>query len=330
MEDKRQIMLILKEETVARLLPMHDVLSVLEEAFVAQARGEVSMPLRTVARGISGILGAMPAALAGAQGAIGAKLVTVFPENGARGVPTHNALITLFDPQTGVPMAVMDGRYITEVRTAAVSALATRALARKDAQVLAILGTGVQARSHLDALARVMTIGQVHIWGRKPVRAAALAAHARSLGLRAGATRTIPEATLTADVVCTVTSSHEPILSAADISPGTHINAVGFGGPATCELASDLIAAARIFIDSMEGALRESGNLSLARRDGALPAEANLTLLCDVIAGRAPGRQDPHEITLFDSLGIAIEDVACARLVFARADQQGVGIRVDV
>jgi alanine dehydrogenase len=323
-------MLLLNEETVARLLPRRDIFTAVKDAFAAQARGEISMPLRTLAAKSGGVLGAMPGAFASPNGAIGAKLVTVFGGNAAVGLPTHNALIALFDPQTGVPMAVIDGRYITEVRTAVVSALATSALARADAHTLAILGTGVQARAHIDALALVMNIDQVRIWGRTPQHSATLAAFARERGLNARTTNTVAQATLDAGVVCTVTSSREPILSAKDIGAGTHVNAVGFGGPTVRELASDLVSAARVFVDSLDGAEYESGNLILARRDEGAGAGPKVTLLCDVLAGRAPGRQHPDDITLFDSLGIAIEDVACAQLVYARANEAGMGTRVEL
>jgi alanine dehydrogenase len=322
-------MLLLNEEIVASLLPLRDVFTAVKEAFAAQARGEISMPLRTLAAKTGGVLGAMPAAFADPNGAIGAKLVTVFGGNATLGLPTHNALIALFDPQTGVPIAVLDGRYITEVRTAVVSALATSALARADARTLAILGTGVQARAHIDALALVMKIDEVRIWGRTPRHSATLAAFARERRLNARTTETVPQATLGAGVVCTVTSSRAPILSAKDIGAGTHVNAVGFGGPSVRELSGDLVSAARVFVDSLDGAEHESGNLILARRDEGLGASPKVTLLCDVLAGRSPGRQNPDDITLFDSLGIAIEDVACAQLAYARANEAGMGTRVE-
>jgi alanine dehydrogenase len=322
-------MLLLNEEIVASLLPLRDVFTAVKDGFAAQARGEISMPLRTLAAKTGGVLGAMPAAFTDANGAIGAKLVTVFAGNAALELPTHNALVALFDPQTGVPKAVMDGRYITEVRTAVVSALATSALARADAHTLAILGTGVQARAHIDALVLVMKVDELRVWGRTPKHSAELAAFARERGLNARTADTVAQATLGARVVCTVTSSREPIVSAKDIGTGTHVNAVGFGGPTVRELSSDLVSAARVFVDSLDGAERESGNLILARRDEGVSARPKVTLLCDVLTGRSPGRQHPDDITLFDSLGIAIEDVACAQLAYARAIEAGVGTRVE-
>lgn len=323
------IVLILDEKDVAGLLSMSEALAAVKAAFAAQAAGEISMPLRTIAAGDRGVLGAMPGALAGKTAALGAKLVTLFPSNAELGLHTHNALIALFDPRTGRPAAVMDGRYITEIRTAATSALATSLLARSDARTLAILGTGVQARAHIDALALVMQVDELRIWGRSPENAAALAAFAKGRGLRSQVSQSVATACRGADVVCTVTLAREPILTRADIDAGTHLNAVGFGGPNSREVSGELLAQVKIFIDSADGAARESGNLLLARKDGHLSADQNLTLLSDVLAGRAPGRQSPDEITLFDSLGIAIEDLACARLVFERALAQRVGTSVD-
>lgn len=318
-------MLFLTESEVASLLPIGDVLHALEVAFSAQAEGKISMPLRTLATSGGGLLGAMPAAISGERAALGAKLVTFFPGNAATGVHTHQAIIALFDPASGQPQAMMDGRLITEIRTAATSALATRALARPDARVLAILGTGVQARAHVAALAEVMNVDELRIWGRTAKEAADVADFARKRGLHSRVAATVTDACQGAGVVCTVTSARDPIVTAADIDPGTHVNAVGFGGPTARELPGDLMARARIFVDSVEGALNESGNIMLAAREGQLPAKPALTLLCDVLTGRAPGRHDRDDITIFDSLGIAIEDLACARLVFEHARAGKIG-----
>ena len=318
-------MIFLTECEVASLLPIGDVLGVLEKAFHAQAEGKISMPLRNMATNDAGLFGAMPAAISGERPALGAKLVTFFPGNAATGLHTHQALIALFDPRSGEPQALMDGRFITEIRTAATSALATRGLARADASVLAILGTGVQARAHVAALAEVMKVGELRIWGRTAKDAADVADFARKRGLHSRVAATVTDACDGAGVVCTVTSAREPIVNATDIAPGTHINAVGFGGQTARELPGDLMARARIFVDSLDGAQSESGNIILAVREGQLPAKLALTMLCDVLTGRAPGRQDRDDITIFDSLGIAIEDLACAQLVVERASAGKIG-----
>lgn len=322
-------MLLLNERDVTELLPLDSVLDALQNAFKAQALGEISMPLRTLARAPGGVLGAMPSSLGGEWKALGAKLVTFFPPNAEAGLPTHNALIALFDSQTGLPLAVMDGRYITEIRTAATSALATQALAR-NTDTIGMLGTGVQARAHVEALAHVCKPGDLRVWGRNSARAQEIARFARARGFDARTAASPAEASKGANVICTVTSTREPILSLDDVEPGTHINSVGFAGPGTRELASDLMAAATIITDSLDGAQYESGNIILAIKDGALPPKPNLTLLCDVLAGREPGRRRADEITVFDSLGIGIEDVACARVVYERARDARLGTTFEV
>ncbi len=318
-------MIFLNEREVASLLPMGDVLTALEGAFRAQAAKQICMPLRTVATTDGGILGAMPGSIGGESAALGAKLVTFFPGNAATGMHTHQALVALFDPRTGQPQAIMDGRFITEIRTAAASALATRALARPDARVVAILGTGVQARAHMSALREVMHIEELRVWGRTQTKAADLVDFAGKCELRARVATSPSDACHGAGVVCTVTSARDPILASSDIDSGTHVNAVGMSGPTARELPGELMARATIVVDSMDGALNESANIILTMRESRLPAKPALTLLCDVIAGKAPGRRSHDDITIFDSLGIAIEDVACARLVYERAVAGGVG-----
>jgi ornithine cyclodeaminase/alanine dehydrogenase-like protein (mu-crystallin family) len=321
-------MIFLSEREVTRFLPIDDVLTALEEAFAAQAQDAIRMPLRTIAPGSGGLLGAMPASIMRSPKALGAKLVTVFHDNAARGMPTHQALIALFDAASGQPLAIMDGRFITEIRTAATSALATKALARPDAKALAILGTGVQARAHIEALAQVMNIADLRIWGRTPASAAAVVASVRALGHEAAVAPSVAAACRGADVICTLTAAHDPILSADDVEAGAHVNAVGFGGFDGREVSGDLVGCARLFVDSLEGARHESGAIRLAIREGRLPEEPELTRLCDVIAGSAAGRRSHEDTTLFVSLGIAIEDVACARLVYERAVAAGAGTSV--
>ncbi len=323
-------MIFLNEREVSTLLPIDDVLHAVESAFMAQAKDEVRMPMRTIAANAGGLLGAMPAAISSSPQALGAKLVTVFHGNAATGVHTHNALITLFDPASGLPQAVMDGRFITQIRTAAASALATKALARRDASALAILGTGVQAHAHIEALAHIMRVGELRIWGRTSSNAAKVADSARARGLHARVAATPNDACRGAQVICTLTSAHDPLLGVADVDAGTHINAVGFAGIGSREITGELMGSARHFVDSLEGARGESGAIMHALREGHLPQNLELTRLCDVIAGRAPGRQSPDEITLFNSLGIAIEDLACARLVYDRASAAGVGTKLSL
>jgi alanine dehydrogenase len=311
--------LILSESDVAAHLSMRDTIDVVRRAFIEHANGRAAFPLRSVAMADSGLLGAMPGSVRGERPALGAKLVTVFSGNAARGAHTHNALIILFSPETGDPLAVMDGRYITEIRTAAVSAIASRALARPDASTVAILGTGVQARAHIEAMRTLDSVTSIRIWGREYQKAAALAKRESEAGIPISAVATIGDACRGADIVCTVTASAEPVIGADEIAPGTHINAVGACTPRARELTAELAGKSRIVCDSREGALAEAGDIILAIRDGALPAQPEIAVLSDVLAGKTAGRTSASEITLFESLGVAIEDLACAALVYERA-----------
>jgi alanine dehydrogenase len=328
-------MLVLSEHEVAGLLSMPQAIALMDEAFRAQAQGRVKLPVRTMAPTRLGVLGSMPAAIehpagSNARTALGAKLVTAFAKNAERGKPSHQALVMLFDPDSGEPLALMDGRYITEVRTAATSALATRALANPGASVLAIVGTGVQARAHIDALRHVMQVNELRVWGRTRAHAAALADFAPTLQLEARLADSPAAAARGAQVICTVTGAREPLLSAGDVDPGTHLNAVGFAWPNARELSSDLMRSARVFVDSVASALSEAGDVMLAIADGALPQEPDLTPLGDVVDGRAQGRRSRDEITVFESVGIALEDVACAAHVYALALERGGGTRVEI
>ena len=321
-------MLYLSEADITPLLSMSDALDAVERALRSQASGEAQFPLRNVTVGSAGIIAAMPGVIAEQSGALGAKLVTVFPNNARNQLHTHQAIIALFDTATGTPRAILDGRYITEIRTAAVSALATRTLAVGPSSIAAIIGTGVQARAHAHALALVMNLNELRICGRNRLAAEALARELRDGGIPTRAVDGVDEACRNASVICTVTASAEPVLASEDVMRGAHINAVGACTPRAREIPADLMAQATIFVDSIEGALSEAGDIMLAMRESALPEQPRLTLLADVLIGRAMGRASPDEITLFESLGIAVEDLACAALVYDRAQARGIGTTI--
>lgn len=238
--------------------------------------------------------------------ALGAKLVTFYPNN--QGVPTHHALIVLFQPETGEPLAVLDGTYITEVRTAAVSAIATDLLARPDAGTLCLLGSGVQARSHLAALSLGRRFREVRVWSPRNA-----AAFARTHGVRACATA--EEAVRGADIIVVATSSKEPVLRGEWVTPGAHMNAVGACRPDWRELDDSVLGRARLYVDSRAAAAVESGDIIAAR--------APVTELGELIAAPALGRDGPGDITLFKSLGLAIEDLVAADLVYQAALREG-------
>jgi alanine dehydrogenase len=291
----------LDESAVVRLLRMEEVIPAMERALSDFSSGTVVQPVRTMlpVAEHGGFLGLMPAYTGSA---LGTKLVAFYPHNTE--VPTHHATILLFKPETGEPLATMDGRLITEVRTAAVSAVATEHLARSDASVLAIIGSGVQARSHLEALRLVREFRDVRVWS--PRRAVAFA---EEHGVRAAAS--VEEAVRGADVVVTATTSPTPVLLGEWLSPGTHINAVGAPRPDWRELDDEVLRRAKVYVDSREAAMKESGDVIAA---GEVFAEIG-----EVAAGTKPGRQSEEEVTLFKSLGLAVEDVATAELVHRKA-----------
>lgn len=290
----------LDEADVERLLRMEEVIPVMEKALADFSSGRVVQPVRTMLSVAEhhGFLGLMPAYTGTA---LGTKLVALYPRN--TDVPTHHATILLFKPETGEPLVTMDGRLITEVRTAAVSAVATERLARPDASVLAIIGSGVQAHSHLEALRLVREFREIRVWS--PRRAAAFA---EEHGVRAAASA--EEAVRGADVVVTATASPTPVLSGEWLSPGVHINAVGAARPDWRELDDEMLRRALVYVDSREAAMKESGDVIAA---GEIFAEIG-----EVVSGTKPGRRSPEEITLFKSLGLAVEDVATAELVYRK------------
>jgi alanine dehydrogenase len=291
----------LDETAVRHLLRMEEVIHLMERALADFSSGKVVQPMRVMVPVAEhqGFLGLMPA-YTGA--ALGTKLVAFYPHN--TDVPTHHATILLFKPDTGEPLATMDGRLITEVRTAAVSAVATERLARSDASVLAIIGSGVQARSHLEALRLVRNFQEVRVWS--PRRAATFA---KEHSVRAAASA--EEAVRGADVVVTATTSSTPVLSGQWLSPGAHINAVGAPRPDWRELDDEVLCHARIYVDSREAAMKESGDVIAA---GKIFAEIG-----EVVSGAQPGRRSAEDVTLFKSLGLAVEDVATAGLVCHKA-----------
>lgn len=282
---------------------MRDLIPAVERALLDLSAGRAVQPLRTVIpvpdRG--GYLGVMPAYAS----SLGAKLVTFFPEN--RDVPTHHAIVVLFRPETGEPLVIMDGRLITEMRTGAVSAAATKALARADASVLAILGSGVQARSHLEAMSLVRNLREVRVWSPRRAKLFADEFGVRAADSAEGAVRG-------ADIVVAATTSKTPVLRGEWLSRGAHVNAVGASRPDWRELDDEVLSRARIFVESREAASRESGDVIAA---GRIDAEIG-----EVFAGEAPGRTSAEDITLFKSVGVAVEDLAAADLVHRAATRR--------
>jgi ornithine cyclodeaminase/alanine dehydrogenase-like protein (mu-crystallin family) len=297
--------LFLNEDQVRRHLRMTDLIPAMERALIVFSAGKVTQPVRSVIKvdPPGGFLGLMPALT---PEGLGLKAVTFYPSNAERGIPTHMATIFLVDPRTGTPLAIMDGRLITEMRTAAVSAAATKLLAAPDSKILAILGSGVQALSHVEALRLVRPFEEVRVWS--PTKE-----HARQFAEEIDGTAvSAEEAVRGADVVVTVTNSKTPILKGSWLKPGCHVNAIGACRPDWREL-DDAAMANIVFVDSREGAMKESGDVILSR--ASIYAE-----LGEALAGKIPARS--NETTIFKSLGMAVEDIAAAALVYRAATEE--------
>ncbi len=307
--------LVLSEHDVETLLTMPECIEVMEDALAALARGEVHNPLRQAIRapGAPGLLGLMPAWRSGATPYYALKEVCVFPENPKRGLDTHLGAVILHSGDTGEPLAIINAAAVTAIRTAAVSAVATKLLAREDASVLAILGAGVQAKSHLQAIPLVRQIRETRQFSR-----------------RGGNVGSAEEAVRGADIIVTATSSREPVLRREWLSPGAHINAVGSSIAAARELDSATVAAASLFVDRRESTVNESGDYLFALKEGAIPGPDHIRAeLGELLTGQAAGRKSPEEITLFKSLGLAVEDLASAAFLYEKARTAGRGIWVD-
>ena len=322
--------LVLDEPTVRSLLPMDDLIAAMGSALAEFSAGGVTQPLRTVLEvgEAKSFFGVMPAYVP-SQRALGTKLVTVFGSNLARGLPSHLATVLLLDAETGGLLAIMDGRYITEARTAAVSAVSVQHLARRDAGVMAILGAGVQARSHLEAIARVRPLREVRIWGRTPASVERFVAE-----MQPHTTATLhrslsaQDAVLDADIIVLVTASPEPVVFSPWVRNGAHICAVGACRPNQREMDPRLVARADLYVDSRAGGLAEAGDIVLAIREGTIDAAHIRGELGEVACGTIPGRRDEDRVTIFKSLGMAVEDVVAAQLAYDKARQAGLGVEI--
>ena len=269
-------------------------------------------------------MGLMPAHRSSPEPAYGLKTVCIFPGNPSRGLDAHQGGVMLFDGETGELRALIDASAVTSIRTAAVSAVATRALARPDSKVLAILGSGVQARAHLEAMAKVLPFEQARVWSRTDEHAQAFAAEAEA-SFPVEAVDSAEAAVREADVVVTVTSAREPIVDRGWLAPGTHVNAVGSSIPTARELDSATIAAAALFVDRRESTVNESGEYLRAVEEEGIGPDHIRAELGEVLVGSAAGRGSNEELTVFVSLGLAVEDLAAAEYLYRRARSEGVG-----
>lgn len=324
--------LILSHDEVVELLPMNECIAVMRQALIALADGQAHQPLRTIVRpaDAAGLMGLMPSYMSGANAAFGLKAICVFPQNPAIGKDAHQGAVLLFSAETGELQALMNASAITAIRTAAVSGVATDLLARADACNLAILGTGVQARSHLAAMSDVRSIKECRIASRRLEHAEKFVEEMReSFSFPLKPVATVQEAVEGADLIVTATNSTEPILERDWISPGAHLNLVGASRPNAREVDGATMAGASVFVDRRESTINESGDYIFALNEGAIGPDHIRAELGEVLKGVRPGRTATAEITLFKSLGLAIEDLAAAEYLYRNAKEQNAGTWVE-
>ena len=324
--------LIADQKLVTELLPMDKAVAVMREALVMLAGGDVVMPLRTMMQlpGGDRVVGLMPSYLGGID-AVGIKVIAAFPANFGSEYDTHQGVVLYFDTARGLLHAIVDATSITAIRTAAVSGLATDLLARPDAGDLAIIGAGTQAHTHLRAMMAVRPVRRVRVFSAPAESAAAFAEReSRLTGLAVEAVATAQEAVAGADLICTVTSATEPVLLGEWVSPGAHINAVGAYTPTTRELDSALVARTSLYADRRESLLGEAGEFLIPKAEGLIGDDHIVGEIGEVLTGKARARTSPDEITLFKSLGIAIEDLAAAHAVYRSAVERGLGTWIDL
>jgi len=321
--------LLLSDRDVVALLPMSECIEVMASALRSVAEGDSILPLRTVIRlpDTMNAFASMPAVLGrGSDASLGAKLITVFPGNDATPFDSHIGVVLLFDAEHGALQAIADASSITAIRTAAVSGLATRLLANEDASELAIIGAGVLAMTHLDAVRTVRPIKRVRVWSRSGTRAVEFAERARDKhDVEIVVSDSVRDAVGGAHVVCTVTSSRVPVLEGAWLSPGTHVNAVGASIASARELDSAAVRMSRLFVDKRESTMAEAGDFLLPKSEGVLGDDHILGELGGLLLKRVEGRTNVAQITLFKSLGLAVEDVASLRHIYEKAQASGAG-----
>jgi len=311
-------MRMIDRDEVRERLTYDRCIPIVREAMIAFSTGETRQLLRAIIPLDEGrLFGVMPGAMA-ADGPFGAKLISVFADNFAKGRQSHQGVVVLFDPESGAPVCVAHAGEITAIRTAAASAVATDALARPDADRLAILGYGEQAATHIRAISKVRRLREVRVWGRSADRAAAFAARMRDeLDIDIAASGDVPLAVAQADIVCTVSAAFDPILKGAWVRPGTHVNVVGSSHAGPAEIDNELVARARFVVDSREGVLAQGGEFRRAREAGLIGDDHIAAEIGQVLAGRVAGRQSAGQVTIYKSLGHVVQDLASSWALYA-------------
>lgn len=324
--------LIVNQAEVTQLLTMPECIEAMADALRVVARGEALLPLRqvTLLPGKLGALATMPV-YAGSLEGIGVKVITVFPGNLGTEYDSHQGAVLLFDVEHGGLRAIVDASEVTAIRTAATSAVATRALAREDAGDLAILGSGAQARAHLEAMLAVRNLRRVRVWSPSAAHRDAFAEReTRRLGIAVEPMASAQSAVAKADIICTATSSSKPVLRGRWLAAGAHVNAVGASVRTSRELDTEAVRRSRLFVDRRESARNEAGDFLIPKEEGAIDDDHIRAELGEVLLGVAPGRSSAEEITLFKSLGLAVEDLAAVRLIHQRALERDLGSWVEL
>ena len=325
-------MLILDQQAVTELLPMRECIDLMVGTLSSLARGETILPLRTVVLipDTNDAFAVMPAYIASPK-TIGAKIITVYPGNHGTKYDSHQGAVMLFDPDNGSLAALLDATSVTTIRTAAVSAVATWLLARQNASSLVIIGAGVQAYAHLESMCAVRPIKTLRVFSRSDANAQQLADVARKkFNLEASVSASCADAVRDADIICTTTSARSPVLFGEWLTPGTHINAIGASQRTARELDTECVVRSRLYVDRRESALKEPGDTLVPLEEGAITPDHIVAEIGELAIGRGVGRRDDAEITLFKSLGLAIEDLAAASYVYTAALRTGAGVRVDL
>ena len=324
--------LIINQAEVRQLLPMDECMDVMEEALKTLARGDAILPLRPILwlPEKVGALGMMPSYLGDIQ-AMGLKVIAVFPGNHGTQYDSHQGAVLLFETKYGQLLAIMDASNITAIRTAAVSGVATRLLAREDADDVAILGSGVQARTHLAAMINTRTIRRARVWSRNAEHAVHFAEReSQRHGINVEVSTTAQAAVEGASIICTTTSSREPVLEGAWIASGAHINAVGSSVPFARELDTAAVVKSRLFVDRRESTLNEAGDFLIPKQEGVIGDDHILGEIGELLLGTVQGRKANDEITLFKSLGLAVEDLAAANHIYKKALATGAGTAIEL
>jgi alanine dehydrogenase len=326
---------VLSGADVRQAVTMAEAIEAVGEAYIQLSAGQAVVPLRIPVpvekRG--GVTLFMPAYLASSD-ALAAKVVSVFPGNLEKGLPTIHAVVIVVDAETGRPVALMDGTYLTALRTGAASGVATDLLARPNARVTAIFGAGAQARTQLEAVCTVRTIEQAWVYDLSPEAAATYAAEMKQRGAPIPTDVRVADspaqAVSDADVICTATTSTTPVFADADLKPGVHVNGIGAYTPQMQEIPAETVARAKVVVDSRTASLAEAGDLIIPLRDKRITKEDIYGEIGEVAAGKIPGRKSNEEITFFESVGIAVQDVAVAELILRRAEESGLGVEVEL